>query len=234
MAQVFKASKKVPDEMVFCKKSKASSHLVKQRFLENCIEYGCHRCGIKEWLGQKLSLDLDHINGDTSDNRKENLRLLCPNCHSMTDTYKSKNKASVVKIPEENIIKIISECLSIRQVLLSVGLAPRGGNYTRVYRIMSKYNIKLKDGPNKKCVSCGKDISAGCKQCSRCNAIANRKVEWPTKEELEKMVLEMPILKIGKKYKVRDNTIRKWCKHYGINTKIYGRGYWQKKAAGKM
>lgn len=62
--------------------------LVKAGMLNEC----CATCGIHEWLGKKLVLDLDHINGVRSDHRLENLRLLCPNCHSQTPTYKSKNK----------------------------------------------------------------------------------------------------------------------------------------------
>ena len=56
------------------------------------IEYKCAICGISEWLGKPLSLQLDHINGINNDHRLENLRLLCPNCHSQTDTYSGKNK----------------------------------------------------------------------------------------------------------------------------------------------
>ena len=59
---------------------------------EGYIEYKCAICGIKDWLGQPLSLQLDHINGINDDHRLENLRLLCPNCHSQTDTYAGKNK----------------------------------------------------------------------------------------------------------------------------------------------
>jgi len=59
---------------------------------ENLIEHKCNECGISEWKGQKLSLHLDHINGDRWDHRIENLRFLCPNCHSLTETYTGKNK----------------------------------------------------------------------------------------------------------------------------------------------
>lgn len=52
-------------------------------------------CGLKtEWNGKKLVLQVDHIDGDFSNNRKENLRFLCPNCHSQTETFGTKNYGS--------------------------------------------------------------------------------------------------------------------------------------------
>lgn len=65
---------------------------LKSRLLsENILTYKCAICGISDWLGNKISLQLDHINGINNDNRISNLRLLCPNCHSQTDTYAGKN-----------------------------------------------------------------------------------------------------------------------------------------------
>lgn len=60
---------------------------------DNLIKYACAICGNDgTWLNQKLVLQLDHINGNASDNRLENLRFLCPNCHTQTTTFGNKNK----------------------------------------------------------------------------------------------------------------------------------------------
>jgi 5-methylcytosine-specific restriction endonuclease McrA len=52
----------------------------------------CAVCAISDWRGEPLSLELHHINGDGNDNRLANLQLLCPNCHSQTDSWGGRNK----------------------------------------------------------------------------------------------------------------------------------------------
>lgn len=68
------------------------SSLVK-RMIEECVmEYKCVGCGNEgQWNGKPLSLQLDHVNGISNDHRIENLRLLCPNCHSQTETFAGRN-----------------------------------------------------------------------------------------------------------------------------------------------
>lgn len=75
-----------------------SSHRLKLKILKFGIkEHICEECENVEWLGKKIPLELHHINGNRFDNRIENLKLLCPNCHTFTDNYRSKNKLSAFR-----------------------------------------------------------------------------------------------------------------------------------------
>jgi 5-methylcytosine-specific restriction endonuclease McrA len=67
--------------------------IIKIRILkEGLLKYTCVLCGLgSTWNGKDLSLQLDHINGISTDNRLSNLRFLCPNCHAQTDTFRGKN-----------------------------------------------------------------------------------------------------------------------------------------------
>ena len=59
---------------------------------ENVLPYKCDKCGLTEWQEKKIVLQLDHINGNSKDHCLDNLRLLCPNCHSQTSTWCGRNK----------------------------------------------------------------------------------------------------------------------------------------------
>jgi hypothetical protein len=83
-----------PIEGVLGRGRRRSRHHVKARLLQAGLKTErCELCGLTEWLGAALPLELHHVNGDGLDNRLENLLLLCPNCHSQTDTWGGRNKA---------------------------------------------------------------------------------------------------------------------------------------------
>lgn len=77
--------------------SKLRQRLVKEEYLEN----KCYKCGITEWNSKPISLELEHINGINTDNRIENLTILCPNCHSQTKTYRGRNIKNRTPVTEE-------------------------------------------------------------------------------------------------------------------------------------
>jgi len=106
---------------------------------------------------------------------------------------------------------------------------------------MSDLTQKSIKDRSKKCCLCNKDFLAPLwhkkqKFCSEeCRNMDKRKVkERPATEELQHLIETMPITKIAIKYGVGGSTIRKWAGAYGLNAKIYGLGYWQKKYAGKI
>ena len=86
------------DEEVFCVNSPLQTGKIKRRILKKkLIEYKCEKCkNDGTWMGEVLILQLDHRNGINDDHRLENLRFLCPNCHSQTETFCRSNKNIVV------------------------------------------------------------------------------------------------------------------------------------------
>lgn len=119
----FKINTEVPKEKTKIEKlltenSDYNRHKLKKRLVEEGIfEYKCDICGISEWQGKEISLQLHHRNGIHNDNRLCNLQLLCPNCHSQTENFSTKGKGRVImrkcaELPlqdKEKILKTVKE-----------------------------------------------------------------------------------------------------------------------------
>lgn len=164
------SKKQIPlNEILVENRNYKSSDLKKRLIKEGLKEDKCEICGCSnEWNGKLLILQLDHINGNHSDNRLENLRIVCPNCHSQTETFSNKRA--------------------------------------------KKHNY---------CVDCGCEISLKSTRCNTCaskhkNSFKVKPEDRPSKEELFELIKNNPFTKIGEMYGVKDNTIRKWCKNYGL------------------
>ena len=194
----------------------------------------CEDCGLTEWKNQPIPLEAHHIDGNKCNNKLENLQLLCPNCHTLTPNYGSKNH-NKKEITDEQLIKALQEHPTIRQALFSLGMSDAGANYSRVKSIIQnnpnlnilKEKIFKNNNNNnnysiiktKKCPKCGKYIGINSFLCQECNSIAQRTVERPNREVLKQEIYEMPFTQIANKYGVSDNAIRKWCKAYNLPTK---------------
>lgn len=120
----------------------------------------CEKCGLTEWLGKPIPLELHHIDGRELNSTLENLILLCPNCHALTDNYRGRNiNSGVLNVSDEDFVKSLQESSNIRQALISLGLTPKGGNYIRANELIQKYQIEkfLVGAPSKE-TSCVNDL----------------------------------------------------------------------------
>lgn len=162
---------------------------IRQRIIkENLIPYICSICGLENvWEGKKLTLQLDHIDGNYNNNKLENLRFLCPNCHSQTDTYGAHNQKNplrdlhIDRIHTNNyhkLEKIKQKCISCHSEIVT------------------------------------KSKTGYCLPCSRMRS--PRKVEnRPSLETLLKLLETETYLTVGEMFGVSDVLIRKWIRKYG-------------------
>lgn len=193
------------------------SHKLKLKLIrENIFEHKCQRCGLCEWEGVDIPLELDHIDGQHFNNELSNLRLLCPNCHALTDTYRAKNRRTVRSVKEIESLaeEVMNQSIEDYVELPKVKLPKeKTSKITTVCQMCNTSYEKY-------------GTTGGKYFCSdACFKSSLQKFDI-TPDELSKLVWEMPTTKIAEMYNVSDNAIAKRCKKYNIEKPP--RGYWMK------
>lgn len=103
----------------------------------------CENCKLSEWMGIPITIELEHIDGNTNNNTRENLKLLCPNCHSQTPTWRRrKNKYSKNRrYSDEEMIASIKISKNMNECLKRLSLS--WGSGETILKIMQQYDIKF-------------------------------------------------------------------------------------------
>lgn len=204
---------------VLVENSTGNSYKLKIRLIKEGVkEERCEVCNNTEWMGEPIPLDLHHINGNHFDNRLENLIIVCPNCHRLTDNWGNKNASidlifkQIAEQTAEDKMKLLLEREEKRQQEIL-------DNKYR-YGEISKYPKKEK--VKKYCLQCGKEIiGRGEKYCSvECATIANAKIYPPKEELLEISKCFKSMEEMGRHYNITGNGLKKWLKKYGIYDEI--------------
>lgn len=87
---------KTPDQILVNKKQVKNVCTIKKALLDIGRKYECEECKLTDtWNGKEIALQLDHKDGDNQNDAQENLRFLCPNCHSQTSTFGGRNKRNI-------------------------------------------------------------------------------------------------------------------------------------------
>ena len=107
--------------------------------MEREKEWKCERCGLNTWQGSPLPLEIHHIDGNRRNHDLSNLQILCPNCHSQTSNWRSRNQKGYTKttpkVTDEELLATLKDNESIRAALKSLGLTG-SGNYKRVTKLL--------------------------------------------------------------------------------------------------
>jgi len=113
-------------------------HILRKKIVMEEQEYKCSHCGLDEWMGLRITLELDHIDGNNKNNVRSNLRCLCPNCHSITDTWKQGQNGKR-KCTDEQIIAAFTKTGSINAALKELDM--NWGSGDTVKKVLFRYNL---------------------------------------------------------------------------------------------
>lgn len=236
-----KSLKQKPATDYLYKGSTISTHSLKLKLIRDGIKVAeCDSCHINSWLNGSVPLELHHINGDRHDNRLENISLLCPNCHALTDNHAGKAQKNLErKLKSKEVTEFMNESEDNKR-FISVLVFDSAESRDRWHRIPLVLRQLVNNGNGSYrcqfahgiCLYCNKSLQRPYQDtyCSQqCSKLALRRTIRPSKEELKKLIWTKPTTHIAKDFGVSDKAVEKWCKAYGIDKPP--RGYWAKLAS---
>lgn len=210
---------------ILVENSRWTSDSIKKRLLkEGLKKYECESCGLSTWGGYLIPLELHHLNGIHTDNRFENLAILCPNCHAMTESF------SKMKLSAQKEISGVESCKFKEPSTLN-----QCGNLELSQKYLESAETKHRKPKTKKdsknigkihehiCPECGKTFF-GFKNSIFCSQKCSHSYHSSkcSKEQLLNDFKELHSYRaVGRKYGVTDNAVKKWAKDYNILETVY-------------
>lgn len=196
-----------------------SNKLRKRLISEGVKKHQCEICLGTKWNGGNIPIELDHINGITSDNRLENLRIICPNCHALTPNYrgKNKNKSALVEMREVEYRKFRETPVPIERGNPKPSLQSnlQEGQETRHGKSKS---VKIE----RHCKLCKLEIHSNKNVYCSVTCYKNDRLESIPKvpDIISAFNVHKSFVQVGKQFNVSDNAVRKWVARYGISDMI--------------
>ena len=202
-------NKKWDNEKIFCENSPALTQTVKSRIIkQNLFEYKCS-CGLKGlWNNKPITLQLEHKNGNNTDHRLENLEFLCPNCHSQTATYGSKNN-------KNNRIKKIRISFIIPSIETDINnLINRISEYRYLDDILEIYKVKKCKVNREKLINMLSELNDKNVNLFLNNVKKNesKRINFPAPEIVLDMVNKVNYVKVAEALNCSDNSVRNYLR----------------------
>lgn len=186
----------------------ASPSYMRRLLIDNGYVFECSCCSITEWKGVPAPLQIDHINGDRRNCLRTNLRFLCPNCHALTDTFSGRGRrlSPEKRFTEEKVLEAYAALVAdgttptLNSISTRIGLRIRNSfEKARMERVCEKHGLEVFNSV--------KPGSTGA---------TKSKIEWPSPEDLLKLLETHPRTEVAEMLGVSDNAIKKHCRRRGI------------------
>jgi len=206
-------------------KTRGKAHELRRALLEIGRPWQCTKCKLKEWQGHPIMLQVHHIDGNPYNHTAENLMLICPNCHAQTGNFVGNGAK---KLEDKKCLK----CEKIVSKNSKSGLCQSCYWINRKNKKIKKPKKPRQVAEKRFCKTCQRPVSRKAIHCKQCSDIKKNTENLKfiiTKEELQKIIWEMPSTKIALLYNVSDKAVEKRCKKLGIEKPP--RGYWAKMKA---